>query len=301
MELFGVRFMYVPDSVRETCDRYGEQVIGAMLAGGFNPPTADLQFVYQSEIRRQDARDWLTERNSIREYRERWIPLRDLILELAVILLIGWEIYEGRSQAEILNKMKASGEATAHAAQESLNAAKKSMDVTVKQFQLDQRAWLGFSFETYKYTVGQSLDTPYQITDTGKTPALNVRGMVVTHFMKKGDVPIFKYDHRTEIRLGTILPGVPGSGTSYLLPSDARKGIHADPMNYSTEMYRQVSDGTGYLIVYGTIEYDSVFGAHHWMKFCRTSGPTAFTDECVNYNGVDSDEEPSEKPAHLVP
>jgi hypothetical protein len=288
MKLFGVQFMFVPEEVRKTCDRYGEQVIGAMLGGGFNPSTADLQAIYQSEIRRQDARDWLTERNSIKEYRERWIPLRDLILELVIIGLIAWEIYEGKSQADILRQMQTSAETTAKAVQESFKTA-------VTQFRLDQRAWLGFSFGTYKYTVGQPLDTPYQIADTGKTPALNVRGMVVTHFMRKGDTPTFNYNHRTEIRLGTILPGVSESGTSYLLPSDAPNGIHADPMKFSMQMYRQLSNGSGYLIVYGKIEYDSVFGAHHWMRFCRTSGPTAFTDECVDYNGVDSEEEPSKR------
>jgi hypothetical protein len=224
-----------------------------------------------------------------------------VILEITVILLIGWEIYEGRSQADILSKMKTSAETTANAAQESVSAAKKSMDVTVKQFRLDQRAWLGFSFKTYKYTVGQPLDTPYQIVDTGKTPALNVKGMVVTHFMKKGDIPAFNYDHRTEISLGTMLPGVAQPGTSYLFASDPPKGVHVKPMKFSMDMYRQLSGGTGYIIVYGKMEYDSVFGGHHWIRFCRTSGPTAYTDECLGYNGIDTDEESSEKLAESVP
>jgi len=100
MELFGVQFMNsnIPESVRETCQRYGEHVIGTMLAGGYKPSTSDLQEICGSEIRRIDARDWLTERNSLQEYRERWIPLRDLILEIAVIGLIGWEIHLGYQQ-----------------------------------------------------------------------------------------------------------------------------------------------------------------------------------------------------------
>jgi hypothetical protein len=78
MKLFGVRFMdHVPGSVRETCERYGEQVIGTMLAGGFNPSTKDLQALYLSDETRLQTRDWLTERTDIQDYRERWILLRD--------------------------------------------------------------------------------------------------------------------------------------------------------------------------------------------------------------------------------
>ena len=33
-----------------------------------------------------------------------WISLRDLVLEIVVILLIGWEIFEGNKQASVLDK-----------------------------------------------------------------------------------------------------------------------------------------------------------------------------------------------------
>ncbi|SRR5713101_6469563 len=69
-------------------------------------------------------REWLAEQSSIREYRERWIPLRDLILEIAVIGLIGWEIVVGyqqerrqsnnfKTQQEVLKNLNDSSKATA--------------------------------------------------------------------------------------------------------------------------------------------------------------------------------------------
>ena len=178
------------------------------------------------------------------------------------------------------------------ATKESAKAAKDSIDLARKNARFEQRAWLGFSFGNFKYTVDQPLDTPYQVTNTGKTPALNVKGMVVTHFIKKGDIPSFNYDHRTQVNMGTMLPGVRQDSTSYLLHSNVPEGLHVGPMKFSMQMYRQYSSGTGYLIVYGNLEYDSVFGAHHWVKFCQTSGPTVYTDQCADYNNVDRYEEP---------
>lgn len=70
--------------------------------------------------------------------------------------------------------------------------------------------------------------------------------------------------------------------------------MRAEPLKISERMFRALSKGTGYIMVYGTINYDSVFGAHHWIRFCQTSGPTTYAQpkECIDYNNVDNKEEP---------
>jgi len=47
-------------------------------------------------------------------------------------------------------------------------------------------------------------------------------------------------------------------------------------------------------MVYGTLSYDSVFGAHHSINFCAASTEVEFSGpkECFDYNDVDSTEEP---------
>jgi len=50
------------ENERDTCERYGEQVIATMLAGGFRPDFDDLRSIYRDQRSRQHARDWLTER-----------------------------------------------------------------------------------------------------------------------------------------------------------------------------------------------------------------------------------------------
>jgi hypothetical protein len=144
MKLFGVRFMEnVPDWVRETCERYGEQVIGTMLAGGFNPSTVDLQGLYALDVTRLHTRDWLTERTDIQEYRERWIPLRDFILEILVICLIGWEIHLGYQQdkqqainfsteQKLLNSLAINTQTTANTLA-SLQRTTESMNGTIER------------------------------------------------------------------------------------------------------------------------------------------------------------------------
>jgi hypothetical protein len=178
--------------------------------------------------------------------------------------------------------------------QKAADAAKDSVDLARKTAHFDQRAWLKFSFGTYKYTLNKPLDTAYQVTDTGKTPARNVKGMVVTNFMKNGETPIFNYEHGTAVDFGTMHSGIPQGATSYLISFNTPKGVHVEPAKVTEQMFRELQSGIGYILVYGKLDYDSVFGAHHWIKFCQSGGPTAFTHpkECVDYNDVDNNEEP---------
>ncbi len=126
---------------RDTCERYGEHVIGTMLAGGFSPKPADLLGLYHTEETRQHARDWLTERADYRERRDRWISGRDFVLEIVIIVLIGWEIHEGRQQAKVLEHMDRSTGDTAsamQAARDSLKSLADSQNASLKILQEEQ-------------------------------------------------------------------------------------------------------------------------------------------------------------------
>src|SRR5882762_6362802 len=75
-----VRNANIPAGERDFFERYGETVISMKVSGSFD----------QDE---QHARAWLTERADYHERREQWISARDLILDLVIIALIGWEIH----------------------------------------------------------------------------------------------------------------------------------------------------------------------------------------------------------------
>lgn len=90
--------MSVPPLIRDTCERYGPDVIADVLVGDIQPAAPDLQLLLFADPTKLSARDWLTERLSIQEYRDRWIPIRDFVLEIVVISLIGWEIHLSAAQ-----------------------------------------------------------------------------------------------------------------------------------------------------------------------------------------------------------
>jgi hypothetical protein len=173
------------------------------------------------------------------------------------------------------------------------DAAKDSVDLARRNAHFDQRAWLGISYGPQNYTVNKPFAPTLEIVNTGRTPARKVNGVAVTCFLKNGEqIPPFTYDHATHINLGMMLPGIKQGGISYLIPIGVPKDEAVEPLIISNAMFRSLKGGTGYILIYGRFEYDSVFGAHHWMTFCASNVEFTQPKECVNYNDVDNNEEP---------
>ena len=83
-----VRKARIPENERDLFERYGENVIGLVLAGGLGPAAPDLVPVYTNPAVKEHARDWLTERSDRHEARETRLE----ILEWAIVGLIVVEI-----------------------------------------------------------------------------------------------------------------------------------------------------------------------------------------------------------------
>ena len=60
----------IPQGDRDLFERYGETVVGLVLAGGLNPAAVDLRGLYSSDQLKQSAGDWLQERGDARENHE---------------------------------------------------------------------------------------------------------------------------------------------------------------------------------------------------------------------------------------
>jgi hypothetical protein len=65
-----VRKARIPTGDRDIFERYGENVIGLILGGGFAPAASDLNMVYMDNQTKIHAKDWLTERGDMRERHE---------------------------------------------------------------------------------------------------------------------------------------------------------------------------------------------------------------------------------------
>jgi hypothetical protein len=83
-----LRRVTIPPEERDIFERYGENVIGSVLAGGFNPATAELQGLYRSAEMKDRAADWLSERADARERREDRLET----LEWAILLFVFLEV-----------------------------------------------------------------------------------------------------------------------------------------------------------------------------------------------------------------
>jgi hypothetical protein len=78
----------IPNDQRETFERYGENVIGMVLANGLNPTTGELYLIYSNPLKQRNARDWLTERSTWHERREDRLET----LEWAILIFVFGEL-----------------------------------------------------------------------------------------------------------------------------------------------------------------------------------------------------------------
>jgi hypothetical protein len=79
-----VRKADIPPAERDLFERYGERVISGILTGGFTPAATELIPLYQRDDVKAHARDWLTERDRLRECRENLM----LWLEVGVLVFV---------------------------------------------------------------------------------------------------------------------------------------------------------------------------------------------------------------------
>ena len=83
-----IRQADIPKDERDLFERYGENVIGQVLASSFTPAAGALTKLQGNDDMKAHARDWLTERADAHERREQRLE----ILEWAIVGLIVVEI-----------------------------------------------------------------------------------------------------------------------------------------------------------------------------------------------------------------
>lgn len=92
----------VPADVRQTCERFGANVIAHMLAAGLNPRYISLQHIYNAESNQERALEWLTEQYDRAERKENW----SLIMEIAITVFVFAELHPVKGTIELLDWIK---------------------------------------------------------------------------------------------------------------------------------------------------------------------------------------------------
>jgi hypothetical protein len=138
--------------------------------------------------------------------------------------------------------------------------AEKSLNATIKQFHLDQRAWLGIEDLRGTPEPGKPYDIVIVLRNSGKTPAKNV-------FSYARYSPLEKLPQRSLIKEDCDLAKPRGSRTLlspngiFLQTLKTTKGQPLDP-----KWKESIPNQTMY--AHGCTLYEDIYGGQHWLNFC---------------------------------
>ena len=191
---------------------------------------------------------------------EKWmIWLTGAIAFFALCQLgVGWLQYHyGGEQTD---KIIAADERLAKAMEDTVKQGQRAFDSANQQAILTQRAWMKveatIEAPNGMWAAGQPFLIRTNKQNTGRTPALNVRSdsriQNVAQTNRKLTFPKFSFDNYHYS--GNIVPGESSYSdiTGTFRPEDRQ-----DVLSHKTRTF-----------VFGRIEYDDVFGVHHWLTYC---------------------------------
>ncbi len=184
-----------------------------------------------------------------------------------------------------------------------LRSMQDSVNLTRKNMQIDQRAWLVPTAPGSFLLNGPNIPADIKLTNIGKTVATNVVGHIVGMVMPKGAAPAFdqfRAGHAyVNVYTGAIYPNAqpPLDIPFKILDYSYTEQKFTTPVIPTPELNRRLNEEKqAFIILFGRIEYCDVFGVEHWTTFCNGNGdalaPTGVR-ECINYNRADTNETPN--------
>jgi hypothetical protein len=149
-----------------------------------------------------------------------------------------------------------------------------------------QAAQIEFDAEKEK-TIGLNVHMPVLfhlgIENIGKSSALNANVWGEVKVLDSNKQPNFKYDQAVLTK-------------EAIAPTDSETNLvlyttHAGLVEPLTEdEFRRVNSGSAYVVAYGKVEYDDVYGARHWAVFCHAVTEPVGTGtrfrKCQSYNNT---------------
>jgi hypothetical protein len=145
-----------------------------------------------------------------------------------------------------------------HAMEGQLGEMRNSGIDARNAMRLDQRAWVGVvKVNSFDLRIGPNFSVPFDMTNSGKTPALNVMTKTSLKTIEKRESFIPTYSDPT--------PTKPSRG---VIQPQMHMELSSLPANISPTQYEDIENGRGILYAYGDITYDDIFGLTHETTFC---------------------------------
>jgi hypothetical protein len=175
------------------------------------------------------------------------------------------------------------------------------MDGQLNVMRKDQRAWLKVEpvpdvptgdTTSAQIAYGQPVVYPLRITNTGKSPARKFAMKIFIDIIDASQEPPLDRveDSSSYPNGGSITAGIIFPNADFKQPI-TRVAKGGTPVTATIDEVNAIKTGGAYLAVYGIINYDDIFNAHHWTKFCTwiagSRSGSFHAQQCAQYNNVD--------------
>lgn len=223
-----------------------------------------------------------------------WVSTRDLVLEVIVIGLIGWEIslsYRAdkqqsqnfKDQQAVLTAMQKSTKDTADqlallkrtteqmstSVERNAKAAEASSATAAKSLVISERAYVSTATTVSELKVGEKFKVTNAILNSGRTPAIEFIAHSWSGFAANGvseEEAFAAISKNAVIDEKTSSKGILGPGQSSEQSVESRLPLSDLELNF-------IKNGTVKWYVYVEITYDDTFGRHHKTQTCNRYDP----------------------------
>jgi hypothetical protein len=178
-------------------------------------------------------------------------------------------------------------------ARKQLSALNQQIEHADRNFRIEQRAWIGFSFVpgNLTFTIHKPFLVPTLLINSGRTPAKDVSGRIVVGIIGRGQPIDFSYapgHAHYEISAGTIFPNGQFQESFEGIEHGAD---HAQAILIEKPLLNAILSSEKLVVVHGRITYSDVFGQQHWTTYCRiVSNPSLIPPDCMSYNRTDDNQ-----------
>jgi hypothetical protein len=142
------------------------------------------------------------------------------------------------------------------------------------------------------------LGVPFEIKNTGETPAKTIYAYIAVDIVKPDDVINFSYEQGNKRRphLKLFYPFMFPKASRAVTHFALRPGENPEKIIVTPELISEINaeDPKVRVVMHGRITYNDIFGDPHWIKFCAQSNPTPLGlnsksgKQCVNHNDIDT-------------
>lgn len=166
----------------------------------------------------------------------------------------------------------------------------QTLNASIEDTRLDQRAWIGTTEYSVQIEVGKPLVAVVTLKNFGRTPAINLSGKAVFEPTSKGRTPSFNYAHDPTIQVPVMLPNADHMA-SHVVTRSIQDPQVIRPLNQP--LFDQLMRGDIKLIAHGRIDYEDIFGGKHWTEWAAVFNTDNHTWSSLPvHNSIDTKAQP---------